>query len=162
MSATDINTSAVIEDAVAHLKVKHVMLCGHSSCSAIKAALGDSQLGGVLDVWLTPLKTVQDVHQDELDAIHDDEARASRLAELNVQTGVRILMANPMIKAAIKDRGLEVHGCFFHTSTGRIRVLGYGTQRRDASVNGYSDKTMRGKHAQLIFGESNASMTIRQ
>lgn len=163
ISPTDINTSAVIEYAVAHLKVKHVVLCGHSSCGGAAAALADSRVGGVLDTWLTPLKAVRYAHADELAAISDDAARAVRVAELNVEAGVKVLMANFTIQEAIRDRGLEVHGCLFEIGSGRIRDLGFGNAR--AKVNGKRapgpDEVIRGKHATLVFRSSGASMTGR-
>lgn len=149
ISATDINTSAVLEFAVAHLKVKHIILCGHSSCGGAAAALSDARVGGVLDTWLTPLKAVRYAHEDELMAIKDEAERAVRVAELNVEAGIKVLMANFTIQEAIRDRGLQVHGCLFDLPSGRIRDLGLGNAK--ASVNGVrapgADDVIRGKHA---------------
>ncbi|KAJ4424964.1 hypothetical protein N0V82_000468 [Gnomoniopsis sp. IMI 355080] len=160
ISATDINTSAVIEFAVTHLKVKHVVLCGHSSCGGSAAALSDARVGGVLDTWLTPLKAVRYAHEDELKGIKDDAERSVRMAELNVEAGVKVLMANFTIQEAIRDRGLEVHGCLFDLPTGRIRDLGFGNSK--AKVNGVrtpgADDVIRGRHATLVFRSSGASM----
>ncbi len=157
ISATDINTSAVIEYAVAHLKVKHVVLCGHSSCGGAAAALSDSRIGGVLDTWLTPLKAVRFAHADELAAIRDDQARAVRVSELNVEAGVNVLMANFTIQEAIRERGLQVHGCLFDLASGKIRDLGFGTKKSSAG----DDEVVRGKHAMLVFRGGNASMSIK-
>ncbi|GKT94118.1 putative carbonic anhydrase [Colletotrichum tofieldiae] len=132
VAPTDINTSAVIEYAVAHLKVKHVVLCGHSACGGAKAALGDSRVGGVLDTWLTPLKAVRAQNAEELAGIKNEDHRAVRIAEMNVETGVKVLMANFTVQEAIKERGLTVHGCIFDIASGRIRDLGFGTKTRRA------------------------------
>lgn len=165
ISATDINTSAVIEYAVAHLKVKHVVLCGHTSCGGAAAALSDSRVGGVLDTWLTPLKAVRHAHEEDLAAIGDDKERVVRIAELNVEAGVKVLMANFTVQEAIRDRGLQVHGCLFDIACGKIRDLGFGNTKADAS--GYHspgpDDIIRGNHATLVFrsGGQGASMTGR-
>lgn len=164
ISATDINTSAVVEYAVAHLKVKHIVLCGHSACGGAAAALSDARVGGVLDTWLTPLKAVRHAHAEELADIRDDRARAVRIAELNVEAGVKVLMANFTVQEAIRDRGLEVHGCLFDLASGRIHDLGFGNAK--ASVNGRRgapgpDDVIRGKHATLVFRSSGAAMTGR-
>lgn len=161
ISPTDINTSAVIEYAVAHLKVKHVVLCGHTSCGGAAASLSDSRVGGVLDTWLTPLKAVRLAHLDELKAIKDDKARATRIAELNVEAGIKVLLANFTVQDAIKERGLEVHGCLFDIACGRIKDLGFGTKGRHGFGLDGSEEVVRGKHAQLVFRGGNASMTIR-
>lgn len=120
----------MIEYAVAHLKVKHVVLCGHSSCGGAAAALGDARVGGVLDTWLMPLKAVRNAHADELAAIKDDAARTVRIAELNVEAGVKVLLANVTVQEAMKERGLDVHGCLFDLSCGRMRDLGCGTNEK--------------------------------
>ncbi|KAK4164540.1 hypothetical protein QBC43DRAFT_344407 [Cladorrhinum sp. PSN259] len=144
ISPTDINTSAVIEYAVAHLKVKHIVLCGHTACGGAAASLGDSRVGGVLDTWLTPLKAVRFAHLDELNAIKDDKQRATRIAELNVEAGIKVLMANFTVQEAIEERGLEVHGCLFDIACGRIKDLGFGTKGGHGfGVDGSADDVVR-------------------
>ncbi|KAK7753164.1 hypothetical protein SLS62_004897 [Diatrype stigma] len=184
VSPTDINTAAVVEYAVAHLKVKHVVLCGHSGCGGALASLSDARVGGVLDTWLAPLKALRAAHAEELDSFalagldeyvnEDDdcndaecnERRALRLAELNVQAGVAVLMANPVVCDAIEQRGLQVHGTFFDIGSGRIRDLGFGTTITGKGATngakaaegvggggggGSGRGVVRGHHAQLVF-----------
>ncbi|KAI1473045.1 carbonic anhydrase [Daldinia caldariorum] len=160
ISPTDINTSAVIEYAVVHLKVKHVVLCGHSCCGGAAAALSDNRVGGVLDTWLVPLKTVRNAHKEELENITDDKKRTVRIAELNVEAGVNVLMANPSIQDAIAERGLQIHGTFFDIGTGRIRDLGIGTGKGGRyGLNGINGDSgiVRGKHAMLVFRNDGVS-----
>ncbi|OAA68042.1 carbonic anhydrase Nce103 [Niveomyces insectorum RCEF 264] len=159
ISPTDINTSAVIEYAVFHLKVKYVVLCGHSSCGGAAAALSDSRVGGVLDTWLTPLKTLRRAHEEELASIRDERARQVRIAELNVEAGAKVLMANVVIQDAIRERGLEVHGCLFDLSSGRIRDLGFGTSKSSSSFG--DEEVVRGNHGVLVFRGGTASMAVQ-
>ncbi|KAI8626467.1 carbonic anhydrase [Xylariaceae sp. FL1651] len=164
ISPTDINTSAVVEYAVAFLKVKHVVLCGHSACGGAAAALGDARLGGVLDTWLTPLKAVRNANNDELMAIKDEKARAIRIAEMNVDAGVKVLMANMTIQEAIRDRGLQVHGTLFDIGSGRIRDLGFGTGKggHKGALGGSGDaEVVRGTHAMLVFRSDGAGMQVQ-
>ncbi|KAI1078913.1 carbonic anhydrase [Whalleya microplaca] len=155
ISATDINTSAVIEYAVFHLKVKHVVLCGHSACGGAAAALSDMRVGGVLDTWLTPLKALRSAHEEELTAIKDEKARAVRIAELNIEAGIKVLMANMTIREAIEERGLQVHGTFFDIGTGKIHDLGIGTGKGH-HADGDGD-VVRGHHAKLVFRDEGAA-----
>lgn len=163
ISATDINTSAVIEYAVAHLKVKHIVLCGHSACGGAGAALSDARVGGVLDTWLTPLKAARHAHAEELAAIADSGERAVRLAELNVEAGVKVLLANFTIQEAVRDRGLEVHGCFFDLASGRVRDLGFGNSKANlgARHGPGSGEIITGNHATLVFRGGGISMGSR-
>lgn len=129
VTATDINVAAVVEFAISHLKIKHIVLCGHTSCGGANAALSEGRAGGVLDTWLAPLKALRVAHADELGAIGDAKARAVRMAEINVEAGVQVLMANVNVQEAIQEHGLEVHGVMFDLATGRLRNLGVGTSQ---------------------------------
>ncbi|KAI1633511.1 carbonic anhydrase [Biscogniauxia mediterranea] len=172
VSPTDINTSAVIEYAVAHVKVKHVVLCGHTGCGGAAAALAGARVGGVLDTWLTPLRALRAAHRDELDAIADDKARAARIAELNVEAGVAVLMANATVQEHVADRGLQVHGTLFDIASGRVRDLGLGTAKGKVGADsggggggrgfaGGTGEIVRGKHARLVFRTDGAAMQVQ-
>ena len=52
----DLNAASVVEYAVAHLKVKKVVVCGHTRCGGANAALGDADLGQTLNTWLHPVR----------------------------------------------------------------------------------------------------------
>src|SRR5215204_1556469 len=81
---TDVNLLSVLDYAVNHLKVKHVIVCGHYGCGGIKAAITKGDFKYVLNMWLRNIKDVYRIHREELDAIPDEEGRTSRLVELNV------------------------------------------------------------------------------
>ncbi|RDW89000.1 carbonic anhydrase-2 [Coleophoma cylindrospora] len=165
ISPTDINSSAVIEYAVAHLKVSHIVLCGHTCCGGAAAALGDSRVGGVLDTWLTPLKAIRRDHAEELAAIKDAGDRAIRLAELNVEKGVQNLLANYVVEEHIRTRNIKVHGVVYDIASGKIRDLRVG----NASAMPGAGKEMaapskmevlQGNHGVLIFKEGGSAMTV--
>jgi carbonic anhydrase len=52
----DLNSASVVEYAVVHLKVKRVVVCGHTKCGGAAAALGDADLGETLNTWLHPVR----------------------------------------------------------------------------------------------------------
>ena len=80
----DLNVSSTIEYAVSHLKVKHIIICGHYNCGGIRAAMLP-QDHGLMNPWLRNIRDVYRLHKDELDAIEDEHQRYDRLVELNVQ-----------------------------------------------------------------------------
>jgi len=160
VSPTDVNLLAVVEYAVVHLKVKHIVLCGHTCCGGAGAALSDARIGGILDTWLTPLKSVRKQNEQELKGISDDAKRAVRLAELNVEWGVHTLLSSIVVEEAVNERDLKVHGVLYDIACGKIKDLGVGNagSRSKAEADG---EVVRGKHAMLVFGGDGASMAVR-
>jgi carbonic anhydrase len=163
VSPTDINSSAVIEYAVAHLKVKHVVLCGHTCCGGAGAALGDSKVGGVLDAWLTPLKQLRHKNAAELEAMQDSGKKAIRLAEINVCAGVETLLSNYVVEEAVRERGLQVHGVIYDIASGRLRDLGVGNSTNGVQGATSEDKSdvVRDKHGTLVFKDDGVAMAVR-
>ncbi|RFU31633.1 hypothetical protein B7463_g4695, partial [Scytalidium lignicola] len=164
ISPTDINSSSVIEYAVSHLRVQHIFLCGHTCCGGAAAALSDNRVGGVLDTWLAPLKGIRRQHEPELKELgrmeHGDNEPARRLAELNVEEGVKVLLSNYIVEEAVRERGLKVHGVLFDVASGRLRDLGVGNVvRKKTDVE--EGVVVRGNHGMLVFGENGATMTVR-
>lgn len=169
VAPSDLSLLAAIKYSVAVLKVDHVVLCGHSACGGAVAALGDDLVddGGILDTWLSTLKSIRAANQEELDGIKDAGARAVRFAEMNVDAGVKVLMTNPVIQKAINERGLQVHGTLFDIGCGCLRDLGVGTkpskggQKANGGASSAPEEIIRGQHATLVFGADGAGMKAR-
>ncbi|TYP99565.1 carbonic anhydrase [Tenacibaculum adriaticum] len=119
VSSIDLNSASVIEYAVEHLKVNHVVVCGHYSCGGVKAAMQSADLG-ILNPWLRNIRDVYRIHKDELNAIVDEEKRYDRLVELNVQEQCVNLIKTAAVQKAYRDRGLKVHGWVFDIKTGKL------------------------------------------
>ncbi len=116
----DMNSTAIIQYAVEHLRVKHIIVCGHYQCDGVKAAM-TSQDWGLLNPWLRNIRDVYRLHQAELDAIEDEGKRYDRLVELNVLEQC----INVTKMACVQERYLieeypVVHGWVFDLRTGRI------------------------------------------
>src|ERR671912_29180 len=88
---TDVNLLSVLDYAVNHLKVKHIIVCGHYGCGGIKAAITKGDFKPVLNMWLRNIKDVYRIHRTELEKITNEEQRYNRLVELNVQEQVQNL-----------------------------------------------------------------------
>lgn len=115
----DLNTMSVVEYAVKHLEVKHVVVCGHYYCGGVKAAMQSADLG-VLNPWLRNIRDVYRLHQDELDTITDEESRYKRLVELNVQEQCVNVIKTAVVQKAIRERDLTIHGWVFDIHTGKL------------------------------------------
>jgi carbonic anhydrase len=115
----DLSVMSVVNYAVRHLKVNHVVVCGHYQCGGVKAAMQSADLG-ILNPWLRNIRDVYRLHRDELNAIEDMDQRYDRLVELNVQEQCVNLLKTAAIQEAYKLRGLVVHGWVFDIRTGRL------------------------------------------
>ncbi|MBP7809861.1 MAG: carbonic anhydrase [Bacteroidia bacterium] len=115
----DLNVMSVVEYAVVHLKVKHVVVCGHYNCGGVKAAMQSADMG-ILNPWLRNIRDVYRLHKEELNCIKDENKRYNRLVELNVQEQCVNLIKTAAIQKAHTERGLLVHGWVFDVSTGKL------------------------------------------
>jgi carbonic anhydrase len=115
----DLNVMSVLNYAVRHLKVNHIVVCGHYYCGGVKAAIQPVDLG-ILNPWLRNIRDVYRMHQDSLMAIRDEDARYNRLIELNVIEQCTNLIKTAAVQEAYKQRGLKVHGWVFDVHTGKL------------------------------------------
>lgn len=117
--SVDLNVMSVINYAVRHLKVNHIVVCGHYECGGVKASLLAEDLG-ILNPWLRNIRDVYRLHIDELTGITDEHKRFDRLVELNVQEQCINLIKTAAVQQAHKERGLTVHGWVFDIRTGKL------------------------------------------
>lgn len=121
---TDANILSVLEYAVSHLKVKHIIVCGHYGCGGIKAAMSNHDYKQVLNMWLRNIKDVYRLHRKELDAIEDFDLRADRLCELNVQEQVMDLAKTSIVQRAWKhEQRPHLHGWVYGLKDGIINPV---------------------------------------
>lgn len=121
---TDVNLLSVLDYAVNHLQVKHVIVCGHYGCGGIKAATTKTDFKLVLNMWLRNIKDVYRLHRNELNAIKDEEGRCDRLVELNVQEQVMNLAKTSIIQRAWKTENRPaLHGWVYGLKNGIIKPV---------------------------------------
>ncbi|EAZ80890.1 carbonic anhydrase [Algoriphagus machipongonensis] len=116
----DGNSAAVIEYAVDHLKVGHIVVCGHYFCGGVKAAMQAQDLG-ILNPWLRNIRDVYRTHSQELNKIQDEESRYKRLVELNVQEQcTNVIKMAVWQKNHLTRQGPTIHGWVFDIESGKI------------------------------------------
>lgn len=121
---TDVNLLSVLSYAVDHLKVKHVIVCGHYGCGGVKASMTKTDFKPVLNMWLRNIKDVQRFHREELNAIKDENAKVDRLVELNVQEQVINLAKTSVIQRAwANEQRPHIHGWVYGLGDGIIKPI---------------------------------------
>ncbi len=121
---TDVNVLSVLDYAVNHLKVKHIIVCGHYGCGGIKAAITNHDFKPVLNMWLRNIKDVYRIHRSELDLLNDENRKADRLTELNVMEQVFNLAKTSIIQRAWKhEQRPDLHGWVYGLNNGLIKPV---------------------------------------
>ncbi|MEI6884221.1 MAG: carbonic anhydrase [Bacteroidota bacterium] len=119
----DGNINAVIQYAVEHLEVEHIIVCGHYGCGGVKAALHPSDLGQ-LNSWLQNLRDVYRIHQDELDSLDDSHKKFDRLVELNViEQCVNIIKIDHVQRRWYKTGSPKIHAWVYDLHNGLLKEM---------------------------------------
>lgn len=125
---TDINFLSVLEYAIAHLHVQHVIVCGHYYCGGIQAAL-EGTTTGLVDNWVNPIRELYLEKQEEINKLPSREAKLNRLTELNVEAQVKNLYQTSAMRKALRENcAPEVHGWVLDLHSGLIKNLSISTE----------------------------------
>jgi len=119
----DLSLMATLHFALEIVKVRHIIVCGHTGCGGVRAAL-DGGRHGTLDHWLHGLRRLGEEAAPTLRAMRDVESQADVLAELNVVDQVRALADNPLVLDVWRRRQpLALHGWIYFNRDGLLRDL---------------------------------------
>lgn len=128
---TDMNCQSVVQFAVAVLKVKHVIVCGHYGCGGVKASL-ESKDHGLIHNWLRNIKDIYQSNAEIIDAINDPEQKVDRLCELNVMAQVKNLAhSNTIQNAWGSGQALTIHGWIYSIRDGLLKDLEVDVSRAE-------------------------------
>lgn len=143
---TDNNINAVIQYAVEHLKVKHIIICGHYECGGVKAALHPSDMGQ-LNSWLQTLRDVRRLHKVELDSIKDEHELFDRMVELNVKEQcMNVIKIDHVQRSWYKTGYPQIHGWIFDVRTGKLKDSGLDLEKEFMEIREIYDlKPLEGK-----------------
>ena len=120
---TDLNLLTVLDYAVTHLKVQHIIVCGHYGCGGVKAAMTHHNMG-IINKWLRNIKDVYRFHRELVDAVADEEAKTDLMVELNVREQVMNLAKTSIIQKAWKsDNRPNLHGWVYGLKDGIIKPV---------------------------------------
>lgn len=123
VSNNDLNTMSIIQYAVEHLKVKHIIVCGHYGCGGVKASMQQESYG-LLDSWLKNIRDVYRHHFNEMKLIVDDDKKYDRLVELNViEQAENVIKTSYVQKSYIENGYPTVHGWVYDMKNGKLNDM---------------------------------------
>jgi carbonic anhydrase len=118
---SDDGVAATIEYAVEVLRVRHVILCGHSDCGALKAALDTRALDSLpkAKLWLSHVEDAFKYRQP-LNSADGPQAELASLIRGNVIAQLHNLRTQPSVIHALSESRLELHGWYYDILTGHV------------------------------------------
>jgi carbonic anhydrase len=127
---SDLNALSVIQYAVDALKVKHIMVVGHSRCGGVTAALNNTRVG-VVDNWLRHVQDVRNAHLELLQAVPEAQ-RVDALVELNVLEQARNVCRSTVVEDAwAQGQTVAVHGWVYGLHNGLLQDLSFTVNSTD-------------------------------
>lgn len=139
---SDLNALSVIQYAVDHLKVEHIMVVGHYGCGGVLATLRGTRVG-LADNWLRHVYDVKLRHRQWLDNLTVAE-QEDVLCEMNVieQVG-NVAMSNVMQDAWSRGQKVAVHGWCYGLKDGLVKDMGVSMQGSHEVVNVFRNALKR-------------------
>lgn len=120
---TDLNCLSVMHYAVAVLKVKHIIVCGHYGCGGVIAALGNKQVG-LVDNWLRNIRDVYFNNRNQFEEPLSEQQKVNLLCELNVaQQVANVSHTNIVQNAWDAGQELTIHGWIYDIHDGLLKEI---------------------------------------
>ena len=120
--------SAGVEFAVLNLRVKHIVVMGHSGCGGVKAALDQSAAIQTESQFISRWMSMLDDARLSVLASHQMASQAEKLDALEkegIKTSIKNLRTFPFVRER-EDKGkLNLHGAHFDIKTGTLSVLNH-------------------------------------
>jgi carbonic anhydrase len=121
----DWNLSTVLEYGIKHLKVRHIVICGHSDCGAIKALdkdLDDAYIPNWLNNAMEAKQRV-DAKIPKPGTPAELKERSRMIEQENVKLQIEHLKTYPLVRNAIDKEGVQVHGLYYDLETGLLTKI---------------------------------------
>jgi len=130
VSTGDVSEASAIEYAVLLLQVQNIIVCGHSECGAMKAAIARKPLPDTpnLAKWLH-LSAAAVFRLDQEGPLDPRLNPCDQLAQLNVLVQLEHLASYPIVRERIAAGTLHLSGWWFNIAKGEM----YAYQRESRS-----------------------------
>lgn len=112
---------ATVEFALVALRVRDIIVCGHSHCGAMKALLEPQKLSGLpaMADWLAHAEPTRLLMQDKYRHLEGEALHMATIEE-NVLAQVENLRTHPAVADGLVAGDLKLHGWVYQIETGRV------------------------------------------
>jgi carbonic anhydrase len=128
-------STATIEYAVSALRVKHIIVCGHTDCSVMKAILTPEQFEHLpaVKTWLLQAETTRRIVKENFSHLNGSELLITTIQE-NVRLQLIHLATHPGVAARLRRNDLELHGWVYSIATGEVWAYDFSKDRFESLV----------------------------
>lgn len=114
-------TTATIEFGVSVLKVKEIVVCGHTDCGAMKALLHPDLMEELPAVreWLRNAESTRQIMKEIYPHLTGEELFAATIKE-NVLMQLEHLRTHPAVAKRLRGGDLKLHGWIYSIATGEV------------------------------------------
>jgi carbonic anhydrase len=144
--------AATIEYAVRALKVRDIVICGHSHCGAMSGLLQRESLDKLPAVraWLNYAEATYQIVEDNYGHIQDPDERLTVTVEENVLVQLENLRTHPAVAAGLATGNLKLHGWVYEFESGH--VYAYTPDSDDfVSIDGRTGKALDAIDRQFVI-----------
>ncbi len=124
MSENCNSSAATLEFSVLQIKVKHIIVCGHSDCRAMMALQRKTEgiaNGSSFMDWIELAAPVRDAVKSTY-TNKSNETMARHIEEENILYQMHNIQTYPFVNKAMKDGRLQLHGWHYDIGTGEIKT----------------------------------------
>jgi carbonic anhydrase len=150
---SDLNCLSVIQFATDMLRVKHIIVVGHSGCGGVAAALADRRIG-LADNWIRHVQDVRNRHLAWIDSL-PVWRRLDALCELNVvEQALHVCQTTMVQDAWQRGQELVVHGWCYGLHNGLLEDLAMTVERSADVAAAYQQalSAIHGRFAEDVDG----------
>jgi carbonic anhydrase len=121
--------TASIEFAVAALGIKHIIVCGHTDCGAMKGAINLDGLDSLPHVkeWLGHCRAATEVVKERFGEVCDDHLE--EVTKENILLQLQHLRTHPAVAAKIATGQVNLHGWLYNIETGDVLCIDEDTRQ---------------------------------
>lgn len=115
--------TASIEYAVSVLKVRHIVICGHSNCGAMKAAMSPESVESLphVKVWIDHARAAKESVEHQQGCMHEEHL--PDVTKQNIILQLQHLKTHPAVFSRLSNNELEVHGWLYDIETGQVEAF---------------------------------------
>ncbi|KPQ35762.1 MAG: carbonic anhydrase CynT [Phormidesmis priestleyi Ana] len=153
--ATNGGEGATIEYAIKSLDIQHIIICGHTTCGAMKGLLQVGELEQKMPLvynWLKHTEATRELVEENYSHLGKEEKLSTLVAE-NVLTQIENLRTYPSVRSHLHKGEIVIHGWIYNIEDGSVLtydranhafVLPFGGPENSVAVSPKPDNQFNG------------------